>query len=453
MSKMPVEGSSASAPGGRGLILAGTASRTGKTTVTLAALRAMRRRGLSVASGKVGPDYIDPDFHRAATGGFCTNLDTYAMGPGTIQRLLSRLSSSGDYTLIEGVMGLFDGSASGEGSTADLAEHTRLPVALVVDVSGQSVSVAAVVKGFRNFRPGVKVEAVILNQVASARHEEMCRAALGGIGCPVVSALPRNPDLSKKHRHLGLEQAEEIPRLEELIERAADWFEAHTDWDLFLSLFDSIRVDEKASPGWGAPPLGSHIAVASDVAFRFFYSHWAAAWEECGAQISFFSPLADEAPRPEADAVFLPGGYPELHAEKISRSGNFLSGLREAARRQVPVYGECGGYMVLGESLRDEAGRVHPMAGLLPIRTTISPPERRLGYRELNLLRDALGEKAGARFRAHEFHYASIEEVQGYSDTLTPLFEAAGAQGESLGPAGHMKGSVAGSFIHLIDRA
>ena len=450
---MPVDGAPASIGGGRGLILAGVASGTGKTTVTLAALRAMRRRGLSVSSGKVGPDYIDPDFHRAATGGFCANLDTYAMGPGTLHRLLSRLSKSGDYILIEGVMGLFDGAASGKGSTADLAEYTGLPVALVVDVSGQSASVSAGVKGFRDFRPGAKVEAVILNRVASDRHEEMCRSALDEIGCPVVSALPRNPDLAKKHRHLGLEQAEEIPRLEELIERAAEWFEAHTDWDLFLSLFDFIRAGEKDEPVRGPAPLGAHIAVASDVAFRFFYSHLAVAWEERGARVSFFSPLGDEAPHPAADAVFLPGGYPELHAGEISRRENFLNGLRQAARRSIPVYGECGGYMVLGESLRDEAGRVHPMAGLLPLRTTISPPERRLGYRELNLLQDALGEKAGARFRAHEFHYASIEEAEAYSKSLKPLFEAEDAQGESLGLAGHMKGSVAGSFIHLIDRA
>jgi cobyrinic acid a,c-diamide synthase len=454
--EMAIDGREASPGDAKGLIVAGTASRTGKTTVTLAALRAMRRRGLSVSSGKVGPDYIDPEFHRAATGGFCTNLDPYAMGTGTLRRLMSHLAKS-EYVLIEGAMGLFDGSAGGGGSTADLAAHLGLPVVLVVDVSGQSASVSAVVQGFRNFRPDVKVEAVILNQVGSARHEKMCRRALDGIGCPVISALPRNPDLVKEHRYLGLKQAEEIPDLEELLERAADWFEGHTDWDLFSSLFESVhaeeKVDEKVDAEWGIPPLGAHVAVASDVAFRFFYPHLALAWEDRGARVSFFSPLADEAPHPAADAIFLPGGYPELHAGEIGGNGNFLNSLRQAARKSIPIYGECGGYMVLGESLRDRAGVVHPMAGLLPIQTTIAPPRRHLGYRELLLQQEIFGDKACARLRAHEFHYASIEEAQPYSGSLQPLFEATDSEGEKLGPAGHVKGPVAGSFIHLIDRA
>jgi cobyrinic acid a,c-diamide synthase len=272
----------------------------------------------------------------------------------------------------------------------------------------------------------------------------------------VVSALPRNPDLVKEHRYLGLRQAEEIPDLEGLLEKAADWFEGHTDWNLFSSLFGSVRAEEnfgKVDAEWGIPLLGAHVAVASDVAFRFFYPHLALAWEESGARISFFSPLADEAPHPAAEAIFLPGGYPELHAGEISSNEIFLNGLRRAAQKSISIYGECGGYMVLGESLRDQAGVVHPMAGLLPIQTTIAPPRRHLGYRELVLLQEIFGEMACARLRAHEFHYASIEEAQPYSGSLKPLFEASDSEGEKLGPVGHVKGPVAGSFIHLIDQA
>ncbi|MEE9240743.1 MAG: cobyrinate a,c-diamide synthase, partial [bacterium] len=427
-------------PGGRnnspnkGLVVAGTASRTGKTTVTLAALRAMARRGIRLSSAKIGPDFIDPEFHRAATGKRSVNLDGYAMGEDTLSRLLFSLSRDADFTLIEGVMGLFDGSVSGAGSTADIAQRFKLPVVLVVDVSGQSASVGAVVKGFRDFRPDVKVAAVILNRVANERHEKMCRDALPEQECPVVSALPHEPSLVKEHRHLGLKQAEEIPELEQMLERAADWFEAHTDWELFLSLFAPMDITkEENQREWGISPFGSHIAVASDVAFRFFYPHLALAWRSRGARISCFSPLADEAPPADADAIYLPGGYPELHAQKISGNKNFLNALREASGRSVKIYGECGGYMVLGESLRDASGTSYPMAGLLPVKTSIHEPKRQLGYREAVLHNDALCEKAGCRFRAHEFHYASIESAQPYSNSLRPLFETQDAAGASLG--------------------
>ncbi|MFP6892029.1 MAG: cobyrinate a,c-diamide synthase [Nitrospinota bacterium] len=435
------------------LIIAGTASNTGKTTVTLAALRAMRRKGLSVSSAKAGPDYIDPAFHRTASGAECMNLDTYAMSAGTLNHILGGLQERSEYTLIEGVMGLFDGSAVGPGSTAEIAGRFGLPVLLTVNVAGESESAAAVVRGFMTHNEKVRIAGAVLNQAASARHGEMCRVAVEKVGCPVISVLPRQTDLALEGRHLGLKQAEEAPDLEAFMERAADWFERHTDWPAFLSLFRPPGIGPRPGPAeWGTAPPGAHTAAASDRAFRFFYPHLAAAWRERGAKISLFSPLAGETPHPAADAIYFPGGYPELHAREIAGKKELFGALRRAAGRGVPIFGECGGYMILGESITDGEGRTHPMAELLPVEFTMQDPERHLGYRKAALREAALGEEAGARFHAHEFHYASIRRTDPYSDSLKALFEMADSEGNPLGPAGHMKGSVAGSFIHIIDR-
>lgn len=437
---------------GNGLIIAATASGTGKTTVTLAALRAMARRNISVSSGKVGPDYIDPAFHRAASGTPCMNLDSFAMSGNTLNHIMGHLISAADYTLIEGVMGLFDGSIAGSGSTASIAGHFELPVLLVVDISGQSDSAGAVVRGFMSHDKNVKIAGAVLNQAASARHGDMCRAAVEKAGCPVISVLPRESALTREHRHLGLLQASENTDLESFLDNAANWFEQNTDWPVFLSLFTPPKLQHRAQGDCGILPLGHRISVARDMAFSFVYPHLLGGWKEKGAEVSFFSPLAGEAPDQSADAIYLPGGYPELHAPALSRQSGFFAVLHAAADRGVSIFGECGGYMVLGESLTDSEGHSHPMAGLLPIEFTIENPERSLGYRTATLQTPALAESAGTRFRAHEFHYASIRRTEPYSGTLKPLFEIENAKGDRLGMAGHIKGPVSGSFVHLIDK-
>ncbi len=438
---------------GSGLIIAATASGTGKTTVTLAALRAMARQNISVSSGKVGPDYIDPAFHRAASGLPCMNLDSFAMSNNTLNQIMATTISAADYTLIEGVMGLFDGSIAGSGSTADIAGRFELPVLLVVNVSGQSDSVGAVVRGFMSHDKSIKIAGAVLNEVASVRHGDMCRAAVENTGCPVISVLPRESALTREHRHLGLLQASENTDLESFLDNAARWFEQNTDWPAFLSLFTPPRLHVGAQENdSGTTPLGRHISIASDVAFSFVYPHLLNCWRSKGTEVSFFSPLAGEAPAEGADAIYLPGGYPELHAATLSRQRGFFAAIRAAANRDVSIFGECGGYMVLGESLTDTEGHSHPMAGLLPLEFTIENPERRLGYRTATLQMPALAENAGTRFRAHEFHYASISRTEPYSETLKPLFKIEDARGKYLGKAGHTKGSVSGSFVHLIDK-
>jgi cobyrinic acid a,c-diamide synthase len=432
-----------------GIVIAAPASGSGKTVVTLALLRLLGREGRIVAPFKSGPDYIDGAFHRAAGAGRpCYNLDAYAMRAETIAGVIAAGVRDVELAVVEGVMGLFDGAANGEGSTADLAAMLGLPVVLVIDAARQSQSVAAVAHGFRSFRPGMAVSAVILNRVASPRHESLLRHALAAIDMPVLAALPAQDDLTLPSRHLGLVQAEERPDLDLFLDNAADWLHRHLDRAALESMFRPLAVQAGAVPR-PLPPLGQHIAVARDAAFAFSYPHLLAGWRAQGAALNFFSPLQDEAPAPDADAVFLPGGYPELHAATLAGNRRMLQGLRDAAARGAAIYGECGGFMLLGRSLTDAQGREHAMAGLLPVATSFHDRKRRLGYRNIVALADIPFGAKGSRFRGHEFHY-SVQMGEGASEAL--LFAASDATGADLGATGCRQGSVFGSYLHLIDR-
>lgn len=437
------------------LLIAAPASGSGKTTVTLALLRCLRNQGQAVASVKAGPDYIDPAFHRAAGGRPCYNLDTWAMRPGTLAAAVARAGEGADLILGEGVMGLFDGAAVAgaeglaAGSTAELAALTGWPVVLVVDCKGMGASVAALAGGFAGFHPAVALAGVILNNVASPRHEALLRGACSAAGLTVFGALARDAALARPSRHLGLVQAGEDAELEDFLETAAAKIAAQTDVAALCRAALPGRLTAAAAQASPLAPLGQHIAVARDLAFAFAYPLLFDAWRGAGAEVSFFSPLADEAPAAAADAVYLPGGYPELHAGQLAGNGRFLDGLRGAAARGAAVYGECGGYMVLGRGLEDAEGRRHAMAGLLPLESSFKAPERHLGYRRARLLAGGVLGPEGATFRAHEFHYARVLGSEGPADTA--LFQAAAADGSGGGPAGQRQGRVCGSFLHLID--
>ena len=432
-----------------GLIIAAPSSGSGKTLFTLALLRAFKRAGIAAASAKVGPDYIDPGFHSAASGRPCLNLDPWAMRAATLAAAIDRLGAAAEIVVCEGVMGLFDGATAAAGSTADLAALTGWPVLLVIDVRAQAASAAAVVRGFASHRPDVTVAAVVLNRVAGARHadviSEACRAALPEL--PILGALPRQDDLIVPERHLGLVQAYEHADLDGFFERAAAVLAAHVDIAAVRALARPARPHRRAAAAPPIPPPGQRIAVATNVAFAFTYPLTLAGWRDGGAEILPFSPLADEAPDAHADAVFLPGGYPELHAGRLAGNHRFLAGLRRTAARGAAVWGECGGYMVLGEGLIDADGHRHVMAGLLGLETTFAARRLHLGYRRATLARATPFGRAGSRFRGHEFHYAAIVREDGGA----PLFAIADASGQPLGHAGLMRGAVFGSFIHLID--
>lgn len=427
-----------------GFLVAAPASGSGKTTLTLGLLRALRRRGEALAPVKVGPDYIDPAYHQAASGAECFNLDPWAMRPELISALSSRITEGGRLLVAEGMMGLFDGALDGRGSSADLARLLDLPVVLVVDCARQSHSIAALVSGFSRFRKDVLVAGVVLNRVGSPRHEAMLRAALEPLRVAVLGAVPRDEALSLPERHLGLIQAGEHADLERFLDHAADVMEERVDFAALRHIWSRPKQHEAMANVPRLKPLGSRIAVARDDAFAFSYAHVLAAWRRRGAEISFFSPLADEAPSPDADAVYLPGGYPELHGGRLAAAARFGEGMRAAASRGANIYGECGGYMVLGEALEDAGGERHAMLGLLPLETSFAQRRLHLGYRVLEPLPASPWR---ATLRAHEFHYASIVR-EGAAERL---FRVRDALGEDMGEAGLRAGSVSGSFMHIID--
>ncbi len=430
----------------RGLIIAAPASGSGKTLVTLALLRCLRARGLAVASIKVGPDYIDPAFHSAASGRPCLNLDAWAMRPETLAALAARAGAGAELIVGEGVMGLFDGASGGSGSTAEVALLTGWPVVLVVDAKGMAASAAALVHGFTDYRPDLPVAGVIFNRVGGARHAALLAEACAPLGVPVLGALPQAPELVLPDRHLGLVQAAEHPELDAFLAHAAEFAERHLDIEAVIARAKPCRLASQAFAPV-LPPLGQRIAVARDTAFAFAYPFVLDGWRAAGAEIAVFSPLGDQAPDPAADAVYLPGGYPELHAARLAANGCFLQGLRAAAARGAVVYGECGGYMTLGRGLVDAQGQRHALAGLLPVETSFAERGLHLGYREAELVAAGPLGPAGARFRGHECHFASLVAGEG----AAPLFHCRDARGAETGAMGSRAGTVLGSFLHLVD--
>lgn len=435
-----------------GLIVSAPASASGKTVFTLALLRHLARSGVAVASCKVGPDFIDPAYHAAASGRPCLNLDPWAMRAETLAYLATTLAREAGLVIGEGVMGLFDGSgAEGKGSTADLAALTGWPVMLVIDVSGQAASAAAVVRGFAGHRADVAVAGVVFNRVGGPGHEKVLRAAAAAAvpEVPVLGCLPRDSALALPERHLGLVQASEKEDLEGFLDAAADLVAAHVDIAALTALARPCRiVAPRPQTAVPVPPLGQRIAVARDDAFAFSYPAVLDGWRVAGAEVSLFSPLEDQSPAADADAVYLPGGYPELHGDRLASNHNFLNGLGAAAARGAVIYGECGGYMVLGRGLIDRQGRRHAMAGLVALETSFAQPRLHLGYRSVRLAAAGPLGATGAGFRGHEFHYASVAK----RGPGAPLFTCADASGRELEPAGLIDGRVMGSFIHLVDR-
>jgi cobyrinic acid a,c-diamide synthase len=417
--------------------------------VTLGLQRVLRRRGLRVRGAKCGPDYIDPAFHAAATGAPSVNLDSFAMDDALLAALAWQAASEADLVVAEGSMGLFDG-VKGEvgrsGASADIAARLGWPVVLVLDVSGHAQSAAAVALGCARYDPRIAVAGVILNKVGSDRHRRLVEDGLARIGLPALGAIARDAAIELPERHLGLVQAGETADLDLRIERLADLVERSVDLDRIVALARTTLapVAREASP---LRPPGQRVALASDAAFSFMYPHVLAAWRAAGAEIKRFSPLADEPPPADCDSCWLPGGYPELHAERLAGAARFLGGLRRFAQTR-PAHGECGGYMVLGRTLEDGHGRVHEMANLLPVSTSYARRRLHLGYRVARLAGASVFGEAGATLVGHEFHYACVTE--GEPPNLAAVTDA---EGSSLGAGGHRCGLVSGTFFHVIAQA
>jgi cobyrinic acid a,c-diamide synthase len=434
------------------LIIGAACSGAGKTTLTLALLAALRRRGLRVRAAKSGPDYIDPGFHAAATGAPCPNLDSWAMAPTQLDAVAAELANDTDLVLIESAMGLFDGVAAEPGrggAAADLAIRYRLPVVLVLDVSGQSQSAAAVARGFMLHDAAVRIGGVVLNRVGSDRHRDGILRAFAPLGLPVLGSLPRQgrvphgSSIALPERHLGLVQAMEHARLDDLLAQLANLAERHLDVDAILAMAAPLTVPASTAPM--LVPPGQYIALAHDAAFSFVYPHLLSNWCAGGAEIVPFSPLADEPPQDRCDTCWLPGGYPELHCARLAAAGRFRAGMISFAKTRK-VHGECGGYMVLGRMLQDANGQPHPMLGLLSHTTSFAQRRLHLGYREATLLQDSALGSTGCILRGHEFHYAGTVDP----GTDEPLVSLSDPAGKLLGRAGGRRGTVSGAFFHVI---
>lgn len=429
-----------------GFVISAPSSGAGKTTLTLGLARAFRNRGMAVQCFKSGPDYIDPAFHRAATGRQSLNLDSWAMDLNLIQALMGQAGEA-DLTIVEGSMGLFDGVAQrgklGSGASADIARLMRWPVILVIDPKGQAQTAGAIAMGIAAYAPDVSIAGVILNRLASGRHEALVRAGMEKAGIAVLGAIPRHAPITLPERHLGLVQAQEHQSLEDFICAAALLVEQNTDLD---SIFRAARPRTEISASQPSPirPPGQRIALAYDTAFSFVYPHIVEGWRLAGAQIIPFSPLADQEPDRDADVCWLPGGYPELYAGKLAANHKFLNSMREFARARR-VHGECGGYMVMGNSIIDANNVRHGMLGLLGLETSFNKRRMTLGYRLAQSLRPFPGRDAGAGFRGHEFHYATI-----ISQPDDPLANVYDANGNSVAETGSVRGNASGTFFHMI---
>ena len=438
----------------RPLIIAAPASGSGKTTVTLALLAALRRRGLAIAPFKVGPDFIDPGHHAAVCGRPSRNLDGWMCGESGVRETFARGCAGVEVAVVEGVMGLFDGAAgdSDAGSTAEIARWLGGRILLVVDARSQARSAAALVQGFSRFDPRLEFAGVIFNRVGSARHAELLRDALASVPGlpPLLGCLPREEELALPERHLGLVTAGETAPDEAFYERLADWLETGISVDALLSLPPLA----KGGRGRGEPseiplnpplPKGEakprvRIAIARDEAFCFCYSENLELLHAAGAEIVPFSPLHDPALPAGIDGLYLPGGYPELHAGRLAQNESLLREIREAATSGLPVYAECGGFMLLAESI---GGR--PMAGVFPARALMLTKRKALGYRQVTLTADSPLGPAGTVARGHEFHYSETE----MPEEVARCYRLCRPGGEDLGPEGYRVHNVLASYVHL----
>ena len=430
------------------VVIAGVRSGVGKTTIATGIMGALTRRGYAVQPFKAGPDYIDPSYHQAACGVPSRNLDTWLLPHPTVLELYAKASSRRQISVVEGVMGLFDGHSSldEEGSTAQLAKLLNAPVILVADASKVARSVAAEVLGYQQFDPDLNVAGVILNGVGSDRHLEFCKPQIEATtGLPVLGYLPRRVEFEQPERHLGL-----IPTVEGTV--ANQWYDA-----LIAQVEETIdvgyvsRLAQACTPPASQPqvypqelqPRRAIIAVAQDKAFNFYYQDSLDLLDAWGADLVPFSPLEDESLPEGAGGVYLGGGFPEMFAAELASNRPMLDSIRQAAARGIPVYGECGGLMYLGRSLTGFDGEAHSMAGLVPAVSAMSQSRLSLGYREIEARGEGPLLSAGQQIRGHEFHWSTLDQPPQEDESVYRVVN----QGGRLD--GFRSGSVWATYVHV----
>jgi cobyrinic acid a,c-diamide synthase len=407
------------------IVIAAERSGSGKTTVTLALLAALRARSIAVGSFKVGPDYIDPMFHAFVTGRSCYNLDPVLTEPEYLSACFNSHTADLNYAVVEGVMGLFDGafSPSGYGSTAAVAKSLHLPVVLTIDCRSLSQSVAAIVSGYRHLDRDLDLAGVILNRVGSDRHREILEEAIEPLGVPILGVFYRHDEISIPDRYLGLIPTEEITEITAIVERLAVLGEANFVWEKILPLIEINRRSTKNTIETYLAPyrkkiddLPVQIAVAKDAAFNFYYADNLEILQSLGAEIIYWSPLAEASPPEGINALYFGGGFPEIFAEKLAANRSAIAAIRELILQGTPTYGECGGLMYLCREIVDFAGCRHPLTGILP--TTAKMGDRlTLGYRSAQTSHDTPLLPASVKVRGHEFHRSTLTQLP-----ASPLF-------------------------------
>jgi cobyrinic acid a,c-diamide synthase len=436
-------------------LIAAPTSGSGKTLVSLALTALARRRGCSIQTFKVGPDYLDPQLLAAASGRPCRNLDPLLCGEAWVQRSFQQHGSAAELSLVEGVMGLFDGRGpSSDGSSAHVAQLLQLPVVLVVEASRQAGSVAALVRGFRDHQPQLQLAGVVLNGVGSERHHALLRDALAAIAMPLLGALPRHDSLELPSRHLGLLPAHELADLQQRLGAWADLAERHLNlealWPLLSAPAAAAQPPDHDDPSGDAPRAEAEIdapvtvAIASDAAFHFRYPEATELLEQQGLTVQNWSPLADEPLPPHCRALVLPGGYPELHAAQLAESRRSLQALHQAHAHGLPIYAECGGLLLLGQRLSDGNGQAHAMAGVLPF--SAERGGLSLGYRDATALQDGLVLRRGERLCGHEFHRWQLQQEA--VATAEQLWQLEG-WGSPARPEGWSRSQLHASWLHL----
>lgn len=439
---------------GRVLVIAGTGSGVGKTTITLGLLEAYRRRGLVVQAFKIGPDFIDPGLHEVVAGRPSYTLDGWMCGRAHAVATVARHAADADLAIVEGMMGCFDGAdaASDAGSTGELARWLEAPVVLVLDASGQARSAAAVVHGFETFDPRLRVAGVILNRVGGTGHGDWLRAAIGArCRAVVVGAVPRDDGVALPERHLGLVTAAERPLTPTRRAKLVELIESSVDLDRLLALarpLSSAGAAGAVDPGGreltGTDTSGRvRIGVARDVAFQFYYAENLERLRAAGADLVFWSPLTDAVP--DVDGLYFGGGYPELHAARLAENTAAIKGVGRFAASRRPIYAECGGLMYLADALEDGDGVLHRMAGVLPTTVRMRSSRLTLRYCDVNFTLETPFGPAGATGRGHEFHRSTMDPVPEW----VPRAYRVRDHGGDTRAEGYLIGRTLASYVHL----
>lgn len=435
----------------KGLIIAGTHSGVGKTTVTLGIMAALKRRGMTVAPFKVGPDFIDPGHHARITGRTGRNLDGWMLSRAYNETSFRRHLQTVDIGVVEGVMGLFDGydGRSEAGSTAEMAKWLGLPIVLVVDARSMARSAAALVQGFERFDGELNFAGVVFNRIGSAGHLELLKESLCGlVTMPCLGGIFRDPDITIPERHLGLLTPEDFPLGDQRETFLADLIEKSLDVGALLERLPEIDPSFCEKPGQpNTIPPEVRIGVARDNAFSFYYEDNLALLEAKGASLVYFSPLSDPHLPEDLDGLYFGGGYPELHADRLSRNSTLIDEIRCAGEAGMPIYGECGGFMYLCRELTDPDGRTVPLVGRFPFSIRMRDRLKALGYREIHLLADTPLGPSGTRVRGHEFHYSEIAG-SGAPD-IEGVYRVADRSGQVKSGEGYLSGRTLGSYFHL----